>query len=156
LLTLVLVGTLAYEIRSIFYFAVIPGLLACLMILQVRERSVGPTSRKVDRASAPTFPAAYWKYLAVTAILGVGISSTSFMILRTKDLGASFDTTILIYAGFNLVAALVSYPAGSLSDTFGRRNVLLTGFVTCAIAYFGLARTTNIAAVGALFLLYGS
>jgi MFS family permease len=78
------------------------------------------------------------------------------MILRTKDLGASFHTTILIYAGFNLVAALVSYPAGSLSDTFGRRNVLLAGFVTCAVAYVGLAVTKDIALVGALFLLYGS
>src|SRR5262249_7723203 len=41
LLTLVLVGTLTYEIRSIFYLAAIPGFLACLMILLVRER---PTS----------------------------------------------------------------------------------------------------------------
>jgi MFS family permease len=156
LVTLVLVVTFAYEIRSIFYIAVIPGLLACLMILLVRERPAGPPAAKRDFVSPRTFPAAYWKYLLVTAIFGVGISSTSFMILRTKNLGASFQTTILIYAAFNLVAALVSYPAGSLSDTWGRRNVLLAGFVICAVAYVGLARTTNTALVGALFVLYGS
>jgi MFS family permease len=156
LLTLTIVGTLAYEIRSIFYIAIIPGLLACLMILLVRERPSGATPARTEHVSLPTLPAAYWKYLMVMAIFGVGMSSTSFLILRTKDLGASFHTTILIYAGFNLVAALVSYPAGSLSDAFGRRNVLLAGFVTCAVVYFGLARATHIALVGALFLLYGS
>jgi MFS family permease len=156
LLTLVLVGTVAYEIRSIFYLAVVPGLFATVMILMVRERSTGGTPAKTARFSLRAFPAAYWKYLLVIAIFGVGMSSTSFMILRTKDLGASFRTTILIYAGFNLVAALVSYPAGSLSDGFGRRNVLLAGFITCAVTYFGFARTTNIPLVGALFLLYGS
>jgi MFS family permease len=156
LLTLVLVGTLAYETRSIFYLAAIPGFLACFMVMLVRERPAGTPGAKAERFQRAGFPAAYWKYLLVTAIFSVGISSTSFMILRTKDLGASFQTTILIYAGFNLVAALVSYPAGSLSDAFGRRNVLLAGFATCAVTYFGFARTTNIPLVGALFLLYGS
>jgi len=156
LLTFVLVGTLGYAIRSIFYLAIIPGLLACLTILLVRERPVGAMAAPANRISPLEFPPAYWKYLLVTAIFGVGTSSTSFMILRTQDLGASFQMTMLIYAGFNFVAALVSYPAGSLSDTFGRRNVLLAGFVTCAIACFGFARTTNMTLVAALFLLYGS
>jgi MFS family permease len=157
LLALVLVGAFAYEMRSIFYLAVIPGLLACLMILVVREPPADATAAaNANPVSLQTFPAAYWKYLSVTAIFGAGTSSTSFMILRTRDLGASFQTTILIYAGFNLVAALVSYPAGSLSDTFGRRNVLLAGFVTCAVVYVGLARTMNTTLVDVLFLLYGS
>jgi MFS family permease len=155
LLALLLVGVFAYEIRSIFYLAVVPGLVACLMLLLVRERPTGATTAK-SNLSLQAFPAEYWKYLLITAIFGAGISSTSFMILRTKSLGASFQTTILIYAGFNLIAALVSYPAGSLSDAFGRRNVLLAGFVTCAVAYLGFALTTNVTLVGALFLLYGS
>jgi len=156
LLTFVLVAALAYEIRSIFYLAVVPGLLACAMIMLVRDRSAGRAAAKKSGVTSRAFPAAYWRYLVVIAIFGVGMSSTSFMILRTKSLGASFQSTILIYAGFNLVAALVSYPAGSLSDAFGRRNVLAAGFVTCAITYLGFARTSNTVLVGALFLLYGS
>jgi len=155
LLTSVLVGVLAYEIPSIFYIAIVPGLLACLMILLVRERP--PRSATASSDSMPlAFPVAYWRYLLVTAIFGIGASSASFMILRTQSLGASLRTTILIYAGFNFVAAVVSYPAGSLSDRFDRRNVLLTGFVTGAITYVGFARATNLVSIGALFMLYGS
>ena len=54
-------------------------------------------------------PAAYWKYLLATALFGLGNSSNAFLILRTQDIGASLEMTILIYAAFNLVAALISY-----------------------------------------------
>jgi MFS family permease len=69
--------------------------------------------------------------------------------------GASLETTILIYAGFNLVAALISYPAGFLSDKWGRRNVLIGSFVIFLIAYLGFALTQNVAVIAALFIFYG-
>jgi MFS family permease len=63
--------------------------------------------------------------------------------------------TILIYALFNLVAALISYPAGSLSDKWGRKNVLLAAFIIFLIAYLGFALAQNILLIGALFVFYG-
>jgi MFS family permease len=60
----------------------------------------------------------------VTGLSGLGNSSNAFLILRTQDIGASLETTMLIYAGFNLMAALISYPAGSLSDGRGRKSIL--------------------------------
>src|SRR5262249_52105726 len=138
------------------FLAVIPGLLASATILLVRERPVAVTATHTHHVSLREFPATYWKYLAVTALFGIGASSSnSFIIMETRSIGASFGTTILVYAGFNLMAALVSYPAGSVSDTSGRRNVLLAGFVIAAVAYVGFARTTNVALMGGLFLAYG-
>jgi MFS family permease len=90
-----------------------------------------------------------------TALFGIGNSSNSFLILRTQDTGASLEKTILIYAGFNLVAALISYPAGSLSDRWGRRNLLLASFVIFLIAYLGLALTQNALMIAGLFVFYG-
>ena len=75
------------------------------------------------------------------AIFEIGNSSNSFLILQTKSIGASFAVTILIYAGFNLMAALISYPAGSLSDRWGRRNILLASFMIFFVAYLGFAST---------------
>ena len=89
------------------------------------------------------------------ALFEIGNSSNSFLILQTKSIGASFKNTILIYAGFNLVAALISYPAGSLSDRWGRRNILLLSFVIFFIAYLGFARTRNVIAIATLFIFYG-
>ena len=102
-----------------------------------------------------SFRTAYWKYLLATALFGLGNSSNAFLILRTQDIGASLETTILIYAAFNLVAALISYPAGSLSDRWGRKNILLASFVIFLIAYLGFALTQNIVLIAALFVFYG-
>jgi MFS family permease len=97
----------------------------------------------------------YRKYLLITALFGIGNSSNVFLILQTKGLGVSFQNTILIYAAFNLLAAAMSYPAGHLSDRFGRKNILLTSFVIFLITYSGFAFAKNLWLTGALFCLYG-
>src|SRR5205823_4411594 len=75
------------------------------------------------------FPSGYWSYLSVIAVFGLGNSSNSFLILRTQDIGVPLEATILMYALFNLAAALISYPAGFFSDRLGRKNVLLASFI---------------------------
>lgn len=88
----------------------------------------------------------------MTALFGLGNSSTSFLILQTKSIGASVELTILIYAGFNLVAALISYPAGFLSDRWGRRSMLLLAFFIFFASYVGFARAQNVRLIAALFV----
>lgn len=155
LLAAFLLYALHVGIRSIFYLAVIPGLLAFLMVLLVRERRADVAVKSKIDISLRQFPRDYWKYLLATALFGLGNASNSFLILRTQDIGASLEQTILIYAGFNLVAALISYPAGFLSDKWGRRNVLLASFIVFLIAYLGFALTQNILLIAALFVFYG-
>ena len=155
LLAVVLLILFHLNIRSIFYLAIVPGLLAVFMILLVQERAVPVAAKSKIDVNLRHFPKPYWNYLLVTALFGIGNSSTSFLILQTKGIGASFEATILIYAGFNLVAALISYPAGSLSDRWGRRRVLLFSFIIFFIAYLGFARAKNVPLIATLFVFYG-
>ncbi len=142
-------------IRWIFYLAVIPGLIAFLMVLLVREQPIkGAVTSKIG-AGAERLPRAYWKYLSATALFGIGNSSNAFLILETKDIGAALTTTILIYAGFNLVAALISYPAGFFSDRLGRRNLLVLAIGIFFVTYSGFASTRNITFISLLFIFYG-
>ena len=155
LIGFVLLIALQLDIRWVFYLAIIPGLLAVLMILLVRERPVSATAKTKIDLSLRQFPKTYWKYLLATGLFGIGNSSNSFLILQTKDLGASLEATILIYAGFNLVAALISYPAGFLSDSWGRRNILLLALLVFFVAYLGFAFTRNVTLIAVLFAGYG-
>jgi MFS family permease len=155
LLAILLLGAWGLDVRWIFYLALIPGLLAVLMIVLVKERRAATAKSKID-VSLRQFPKAYWTYLLITALFGIGNSSNSFLILQTNDMGASLTTTILIYAAFNLVAALVSYPAGLLSDRWGRRNILLASFLIFLAVYLGFAFTQSIAVIAVLFVLYGA
>jgi MFS family permease len=155
LLAVFLLYALHVGIRTIFYLAIIPGLLAFFMVLLVKEQPAPVTAKAKIDVSLRQFPKSYWKYLLATALFGLGNSSNAFLILRTQDIGASLETTILIYAAFNLVAALISYPAGSLSDTWGRKHILLASFLIFLIAYLGFALTQNVLLVGVLFVFYG-
>jgi len=155
LLAVLLIVSFHFEMRWIFYLAIIPGLLAFFMILLVRERPTLLAAKSKIDISLREFPRDYWKYLLVIALFGIGNSSNSFLVLQTKSIGASFEATIWIYAGFNLMAALISYPAGSLSDRWGRRNILLLSFVIFFVVYLSFARITSVATIAVLFILYG-
>src|SRR5262249_33097451 len=133
----------------------IPGLVAAGMILLVREPSVERGKKTRLDLNVSHFPAGYWKYLAVTAVFGLGNSSNSFLILRTRELGVSLATTVLIYAFFNLVAALASYPAGYLADQLGRKQVLLLSFIVYFVVYAGFGAMKNVPLIAALFVFYG-
>ena len=155
LLALFLLYALQVDLRAVFYLAVVPGLMAFLMVLLVKERPASVAAKSKIDVGLRRFPSAYWRYLLATALFGLGNSSTSFLILRTQEIGASLKMTILIYAAFNLAAALVSYPAGSLSDRWGRRNILLASFVAFLVAYLGFALARNALLITALFVFYG-
>jgi MFS family permease len=155
LVTLFLFSAFQIDIRWVFYLAIIPGLIAFCLVLFVHEpRTAAAERAKVD-IRLQHFPATYWKFLIVIALFGIGNSSNAFLILRTQDIDASLAQTMLIYAGFNLVAALISYPAGWLFDHWGGRNVLLGAYVIFLIAYLGFGLTDNINLIAALFVFYG-
>ena len=155
MLAVLLLYSLHVGMRTVFYLAFAPGMLAFFMVLLVTERRATVVAKSRIDLSLRQFPKGYWRYLLATALFGLGNSSNAFLILRTKDIGASLETTIVIYALFNLVAALISYPAGSLSDKLGRKNVLLAAFVIFLIAYLGFALAPNILVVAVLFVFYG-
>jgi MFS family permease len=156
LLAVFLLYIMHVDIRAIFYLALIPGLLAFFMVLLVKERPSAVAAKSKIDVSLRQFPKGYWQYLLVTALFGLGNCSNSFLILRTQDIGIPLKTTILIYAAFNLVAALISYPAGFLSDRWGRKNILLASFVIFLITYLGFALTQKILLIAALFVFYGA
>jgi len=155
LLAAFLLYSFGIDIRIIFYVALVPGLLAFMMVLFVSERSTSVAAKsKIDTALG-RFPKQYWNYLLSTALFGIGNSSNAFLILRTQDTGTSLEITILIYAAFNLVAAVISYPAGVLSDRWGGRTMLLVSYAIFFVAYLGFAVTKNVYLIGILFIVYG-
>jgi MFS family permease len=154
ILTVLLLYALQVDIRIVFYVAFIPGLLALAIVLLVRERSP-PDSVRQRIVHPRELPTQYWKYLVAIAIFSIGNSSNAFLILRTQEVGASVLITTLVYAGFNLVAALVSYPLTALSDRWGRKLILLGSCIVFLAAYAGFALADSFTLIVLLFLLYG-
>ncbi|HSX48730.1 MAG TPA: MFS transporter [Candidatus Saccharimonadales bacterium] len=155
LLAIVLLFYFNVEIRHIFLLAIIPGSIAVLMILLVKEEKQKVKVKYKISANIKNLPKKYWKYITTIAVFGIGNLSSSFLILQIRNAGVPLIYTILIYAFFNLVAAAVSYPIGSLSDKLGRKKILLFSFLVFLISLIGFAVTKNIFVFAFLFALYG-
>lgn len=156
LLATALLFGLHLDLRWIFYLALVPGLLSLLLLATVRE--VRRPDRG-DKRGTPNFrllPARYWIYLIAIAVFSVGNSSNAFIILKASNVGIPNEQTVLAYAGFNLVAAIASYPAGSLSDSIGRKPVFLAGLAIFVLAYIGFGVTSQSSLIALLFALYGA
>ena len=156
LVALVLVGWVGLDARSIFLISGIPATLAALLILTVRETSrdgAGPLSNM--RFSLEGTTPEYKRLLFVTAVFGLANSANAFLILRSEQLGLDRKWTILAYTLYNAIASLASMPAGSASDRFGRRNVLILGFAIYAASYAGFGAAGAGWLVWPLFAVYG-
>jgi MFS family permease len=153
--TMVLLYGLDLDLRTIFFLALIPGVLAFAMVLPAREQPSPPAPRAKSPFGYRQFPARYWRYLVAIAVFGLGNSSNAFLILRAQDAGASVALTTSIYAAFNLVAAMVSYPLGTLADRWDAKYLLLGSFVVFLIAYLGLFFVQSLTAIALLFVFYG-
>ena len=150
-----LLYALHLDIRLIFYLALIPGLLAFLMVLLVQERPAAVTAKSKIDISLRQFPKAYWKYLLVTALFGIGNSSNAFLILRTRDLGASLEDDHPDLRGVQPRGGAHLLPGGFSVGQMGRRNICSWHSVIIFIAVLGFAFTRNIVLIATLFVFYG-
>ena len=85
LLAAFLLYSFGIDIRIIFYVALVPGLLAFMMVLFVSERSTSVAAKsKIDTALG-RFPKQYWNYLLSTALFGIGNSSNADLPLKISS-----------------------------------------------------------------------
>ena len=92
-------------------------------------------------------------FLGVFALINF---SDAFLILRASELGLGFVSIVLVYAVYNAVYALLSYPAGALSDRVPRSLVFAAGLAVFSVAYVGLGLAPSSGWVWAILPLYGA
>ncbi len=123
-------------------------------MLLVKEHKGADISSKVSLRLIE-FPKTYWRFILLVVVFGLGNSSNAFLIMQIKSHGLSLPVTIIIYAAYNLVAAIISYPAGALSDKLGRKPLLIAALSIFATTYAGFALSSSALVMGGLFILYG-
>jgi len=141
---------------------VVPAVLAVLALLVfVREpkRTSTPISgsRHEFTWSGLTtgFDTRFKLFLAIMAVFTLGNSSDFFVILRAQNLEAPLIHVVLMLVLFNVTYAVVSLPAGMLSDRLGRRRVITLGWLIYALVYLGFALTSSLWQMWLLFAIYG-
>lgn len=156
-------GYLAFfpgQYRQLFLFALLPGLVAVMLTFFLRDRN----PRAEARTAVSFFDfTRYWSAsqpayrVAVTGLLLFTLfnSSDIFLLMLMKKRGLPDEQIIGIYIFYNLVYALLSYPAGRLGDALGLRLTFMGGLILFIGVYATIAFTTDWRIYGALFFMYG-
>lgn len=100
-------------------------------------------------------PPAFKFYLFVILIFTLGNSSDAFLILRAKEIGVPIALIPILWVLLHIVKMASSTPGGALSDKFGRKKVIVAGWIIYFLVYLGFAFAKNTAQIWVLFAIYG-
>lgn len=161
LLAFILLALCLNNFRVVFLAAVIPGVLAIVVLLlwvQERGSRISRVSREEGLSSISRVSSLskrfYW-FVAVMVLFTLGNSSDAFLILRAQGLGIAIFLIPILWLAFNIIYTVFAYPAGILSDRIGRKKLLLTGFLIYSLVYLGFAFAKTAWHAWLLFAIYG-
>src|SRR5947199_288095 len=160
IVTLVLLSTVAAALtlndayRLILGLAAIPAVLSVLVVLFVREPERKPQKRQSLRMTFRGIPTPLLVFIGIAAVFSFADFSYVFILLRA---GLVYGTTIaiLLYVLYNIVYAAHAFPAGILSDRYGRKPVVLLGYIAFVAMAALLALSADLRVLVLGFILYG-
>lgn len=145
--------------RDLFLIAFLPGIIAVLFILFIKEKQQQNIQLKDQsipfRISVKKLPHNLQMFILVSAIFSLANFGYAFLILKAKYIGFSDNITLLLYVLFYIVYTLFTIPAGMLSDKIGRKPVLVAGYIMFAATAFCLLFTSQLYMLIFVFILYG-
>lgn len=141
--------------RTLVLISLVPAFLAVLSLaIGARDVPVKET-RERPRISFRGLGRRFALFMLIVGIFDLGNSADAFLVLRAKERGLTIIGVLGMLITFNLVYALLSTPAGSLSDRIERRWVIIGGWLVYAAIYLGFAAAGRGWHIWVLYGLYG-
>jgi MFS family permease len=136
--------------------SIIPAVLAVVVLaLGASDVTHRPTKSASMRLSLEGMDSRFRLFLFVVVLFTLGNSSDSFVLLLAQNRGLNVLHIMLMVMTFNLVYASLAGPLGSLSDSIGRRKLVIGGWMAYGLVYLGLAFSHAGWQVWVLYALYG-
>jgi len=156
-----LMAVFANDMRAVFWIAVVPGVVAVMLVLfGVEDRRQGSAPAEV---SAPlrirdlrSFDRGFWGVVAIGVTFTMARFSEAFLILKANADGLPLALTPLVLVAMNLVYSIGAYPAGVLADERGPHRPLVYGSACLVAADMLLAFGTGLPGTFAGIALWGA
>jgi len=148
-------GTEAHAFRWLYAIAFVPSLASVLLILRVREVRPRHVAAAAGPGATPPLGRRFRGVLALYGVMSLGLSSDTFLLLRTRQVGWSAEAVVGAYLVFMASHALLSYPIGRHADRVRKESLLGVGMLVYAAVYAGFAWMPATWLVWPLFLAYG-
>jgi predicted MFS family arabinose efflux permease len=150
----------AGDFRSVFWVAVVPGLLSVSLLvmgIQESERAAGisPTANPLHLRVLREFDSAYWWIVLAGGVFTLARFSEAFLLLRAQQQGLPDTYAPFVLVVMNVVFALTAYPMGRLADRVNPIALLGAGLAVLIAGDIVLARADSLRVTGAGVALWG-
>lgn len=141
LIAIGLMWLLANDIRAVLWWAVLPGIVAVMLLIRLPEpdHPRKPARLPLSREGLARLGPAFMRLTLLGGVLSLARFSEAFLVLRAADVGIAVTWVPLVLVVMSVVYALSAYPAGLLSDRMPRTWLLAIGMAILVLADVVLA-----------------
>lgn len=137
----------ANDFRRVFWIAVIPGVMAVLLLVAgVREPAKHGSAKRTNPIAVESLKKLsrpYWWVVGIGGMFTLARFSEAFLVLRAMQGGMSLALIPLVMVAMNLVYAVSAYPFGKLADKMEHRKLLMIGVAVLIAADLVLAHGSH-------------
>lgn len=160
LLAMLFMWLTADNIPLVFWFAVVPAMIAVYLLITFVHEPDRPAVEKRTRfplrfSELRRLGGAFWWAVGVAAVFTLARFSEAFLILKAHDVGIGMGVVPIVVVIMNVAYALAAYPAGALSDGGSRLRVLGVGMLLLVVADLTLAYAPGFWGMAAGVVVWG-
>ncbi len=148
----------AQDYRQVFLYASIPvvfGLFVIVFFVHEKPKAAGDSLAPKIKLSLKEFDGNFKRFLIVVALFTLSNSTDAFLLLRAEQTGIAVAVLPLLWMFLHFSKVIFSLIGGDLSDKFGRKTLIFSGWMIYALVYAGFALVNAAWQTWVLFLIYG-
>lgn len=159
LVAALLLSVAGFSLEWVFLSAAVPAVIVMVVIFTAVKEPQRPT----DEPPEGTLKRGNWRelgggfgvFLASLFLFTLGNSTDAFILLLLSDAGIPVGWIAVLWSLHHVVKMPAAYFGGILSDRFGRRRMILAGWMVYGVIYLAFAFFTSQTALVVIFLAYG-
>lgn len=150
----------AQDYSQVFLLASVPvalGLFVIVFFVKDEKKIEHPQENLTPiKLSLKEFDPDFKRFLVVIALFTLSNSTDAFLLLRAEQAGIKPAILPLLWMALHLSKVFFSLVGGHWSDRFGRKQLIVAGWIVYALVYAGFAFVDAAWQAWALFIVYGA
>lgn len=149
----------ANEYQQVFLFASIPvviGIFVIVFFVHEDHPKVHAADPNPIKFSLKAFDPNFKRFIFIIALFTLSNSTDAFLLLRAEEAGIAPAMLPLLWMVLHFSKVLFSLIGGELSDKFGRKKLIISGWLVYAFVYAGFGFINSPWQAWVLFIIYGA
>ena len=142
------------QMRTVFLWAAVPGVLAVVALALTREPPRTPPQPAGHAGRA--LPPALRRALLPIALFAFANATDAFILVKLARLGASPILAPLLWLALHVIKAFTATAGGRLADRRGKRNTLALGWTVYAVTWSAVGFAESVPLLFVLAAVYGT